>query len=163
MMPEFNVAIQIDDAYASKVDSLSIQQAVNTTVQLHSHRVSDGSVAVTITDNQTVAHLNAEYRGVDAPTDVLSFENVPDFDFPSLDPAMTNFLGDIVIAFPVAQAQAEARGHSPQEELILLTVHGMLHLFGFDHDTDTRRSKMWMAQHEVMSRLGLNHVQPTED
>jgi probable rRNA maturation factor len=75
---------------------------------------------------------------------------------------MLGYLGEIVIAYPVAQAQAQAAGHTVQAEITLLAVHGLLHLFGFDHDTPENKKKMWAAQHQVMAGLGLAHVQPTE-
>jgi probable rRNA maturation factor len=115
-----------------------------------------------VTDNDTLRELNEQYRGVDAPTDVLSFENLPDPDFPELDKVITDNLGDIIIAYPVAQAQALASGHTPQDEITLLAVHGFLHLLGFDHDTPANRQVMWDIQAQTMAELGLAHVQPTE-
>jgi probable rRNA maturation factor len=109
-----------------------------------------------------VQQLNAQYRGIDAPTDVLSFENTPDPDFPELDETEAGHLGDIIIAYPVAEAQAMAAGHTAQQEVILLAVHGLLHLLGFDHDTSENKEKMWQTQRQIMVELGLEHVQPTE-
>jgi probable rRNA maturation factor len=72
-------------------------------------------------------------------------------------------LGDVTIAFPVAQTQAQAAGHSSIAELTLLAVHGTLHLLGFDHNTSAAKERMWTAQHQIMTELGLEHIQPTED
>jgi probable rRNA maturation factor len=116
-----------------------------------------------MTDKATLQQLNQQYRGLNVPTDVLSFENVPDPDFPAMDEDLLGYLGEIVIAYPVAQAQALAAGHTVQAEITLLAVHGLLHLLGFDHDTPQSKNKMWAAQHQVMAELGLAHVQPTEN
>lgn len=115
-----------------------------------------------ITDSAAVQQLNRQYRGIDAPTDVLSFENRPDPDFPNLEPAIGHYLGDIIIAYPVAKAQADATGHLVMEEIILLAIHGALHLLGFDHDTSQNKDKMWAAQGHIIDKLGLASIQPTE-
>ena len=90
------------------------------------------------------------------------FGNVPDPNFPNNRGLTEPYLGDIVIAYPVAEAQALAATHTPSEEVVLLTVHGLLHLLGFDHDTPEHKAAMWAAQADIMSRLDLDHVQPTE-
>jgi probable rRNA maturation factor len=116
-----------------------------------------------VTDSETIKELNQQYRGINAPTDVLSFENIPDPDFPEVDQAASGYLGDIIIAYPVAEAQALAAGHAPQDELILLAVHGLLHLLGFDHETSENKQQMWDIQQRIMTELELAHVQPTEN
>ena len=63
---------------------------------------------------------------------------------------------------PVAEKQAVVGGHAVLEEVLLLTVHGTLHLLGFDHNTQVNKEKMWAAQGQVMAELGLAHVLPTE-
>jgi probable rRNA maturation factor len=150
---------QIDAPFVGQVQADQLVQAVQITLEQFSN--SDAAmVTLVITDSDTVQSLNRQYRNVDAPTDVLAFANPPDPDFPDLD---RQHLGDVIIAYPVAQNQALARGHSPMEELILLAVHGTLHLLGFDHDTSVQKKKMWAAQEEVMVSLGLVHIQPSED
>ncbi|HRV92115.1 MAG TPA: rRNA maturation RNase YbeY [Anaerolineae bacterium] len=155
--------IQIDDEFTTEVNASLLQEALRSASQLLSERIPPPStLTITITNNDMVAALNQQYRGVNAPTDVLSFENVPDPDFPAHDPELASYLGDVVIAFPVAQSQAEASGHTPQEEITLLAVHGLLHLLGLDHDTPTHKTEMWAVQQKLMAHLGLAHVQPTE-
>jgi len=154
------IYFQVDPPFAAHVATEPIEKALQATATLLKKDV--GSIGVTITDNPAIQHLNYQYRGVDMPTDVLSFENSPDPDFPDVDPSVSRHLGDIVIAYPTARAQAEASGHSPQDEVILLAVHGALHLLGFNHDTPQNKEKMWAAQQQIMAKLGLAHVQPTE-
>ncbi|MBI1877337.1 MAG: rRNA maturation RNase YbeY [Chloroflexi bacterium] len=162
-----DVIFQIDELFQPQVNPEQIEQALRLTLDFFnqtsgSNPVNAGSVTVVVTGNDAIQELNAQYRGIAAPTDVLSFANTPDPDFPELDEATAGHLGDIIIAFPVAQAQAVTGGHTPQDELTLLAAHGFLHLLGFDHDTPANKKIMWAAQAQVMAELGLAHVQPTE-
>jgi probable rRNA maturation factor len=158
------ILFQIDDAFMDEIDIDRLQKALLAVLQQFGEgRSAETHLTLSVTDSETVQQLNTEYLGIDAPTDVLSFENVPDPDFPEVDPEEANYLGDVVIAYPVAHSQAEARGHSLMDEVTLLAIHGTLHLLGFDHDTAEHKAKMWSAQAQVMTGLGLAHVQPTED
>jgi probable rRNA maturation factor len=110
-------------------------------------------MTIVLTDDAQLQELNREYLGVDAPTDVLSFpaaEADPETGAP--------YLGDILISIPRAMQQAEAAGHSIEAEVQLLVVHGTLHLLGHDHAKAQEKARMWKAQAEVMSKLGLSHV-----
>lgn len=155
---EFDIQIEAD--FIDKISPLSIEQALKTT--LRRREITATTLSVIITDTETVRQLNQQYRGIDAPTDVLSFGNTPDPDFPTAAPFMEPHLGDLIIAYPVAEAQAQTAGHPPAAEVVLLTVHGTLHLLGFDHDTPERRTEMWRVQQEIMIDLNLGHIQPTE-
>lgn len=159
-----DIFFQIDEPFQALIEPEPLEKAVQWTLQFFgkSSASSVNSMTIVITDNDTVQQLNAQYRGIDAPTDVLSFENTPDPDFPELDETEAGHLGDIIIAYPVAEAQAMAAGHTAQNEVILLAVHGLLHLLGFDHDTSENKEKMWQTQRQIMVELGLGHVQPTE-
>ena len=152
--------IQIDEPFTANIKPAGIEEALSLTFQLFS--TNPGStVSVVVTDSETVQQLNRNYRGIDAPTDVLSFDNVPDPDFPGAE--AWPHLGDIIIAYPVAEHQAAAGGHTVLEEILLLTVHGTLHLLGFDHNTPANKAEMWAAQNQVMTQLNLAHIQPTEN
>lgn len=158
------ILFQIDDAFVDEVNTDRLEVALLAALrQFGKGRPAETYLTLSVTGSETVQQLNAEYLGINAPTDVLSFENVPDPDFPEVDPEEANYLGDVVIAYPVARSQAEARGHSLMDEVILLAVHGTLHLLSFDHDTTEHKAEMWAAQAQVMAELGLAHVQPTED
>lgn len=160
------IDFQIDKLFQAQVEPEALERALSLTWtgfgNASASQAVDPSLTLVITDNAVMQELNAQYRGIDAPTDVLSFENRPDPEFPELDEAERSHLGDIVIAYPLAQAQALAAGHPPQAEIILLAVHGLLHLLGFDHDTPEHKQKMWQAQGQIMTELGLARVQPTE-
>jgi probable rRNA maturation factor len=124
------------------------------------HQAAPQPVDLTIqlTDDQQLHHLNRDFLGVDAPTDVLSFpagETDPETGL--------LYLGDIAISVPRALVQAEAAGHDLQAELQLLTVHGVLHLLGHDHADLEEKAQMWQAQAEILAGLGLPGIRIQED
>lgn len=111
--------------------------------------VEDAELSVRLIDEQEMRTLNRKYAGHDETTDVLSF------DSGDRDPETgATYLGDVVIAPTVAIAAAAAGGHGLREELGLLTVHGVLHLLGFDHDQPESKQQMWQAQNRILARLG---------
>lgn len=119
-------------------------------------------VSVMFTDDEEIHELNRLHRGVDRPTDVLSFplfeydENgditEDDLDF---NPNGEMILGDIVISLETASRQAQEYGHSFEREIGFLTVHSMLHLFGYDHMTPEDEAEMFGYQREILERMGL--------
>ena len=107
-------------------------------------------VSVTFTDNEGIRALNAEHRGIDRPTDVLSF--------PLFEEGMggTRMLGDIVLSLEKCEAQAEEFGHSFRRECAFLTVHSTLHLLGYDHETGEEDEKdMRERQSKIVTAMGL--------
>jgi len=109
-----------------------------------------GELSIRLTQEETMRALNARFAGDDHATDVLSFPA------PADDPARTErYFGDIALAVSVAQVQAERGGHSVRSELALLTIHGVLHLLGYDHASQDERRRMWQAQREILVRLGI--------
>jgi len=125
-------------------------------------QVSDGEVSVVLVDDATMQQYNAQYRGVDKTTDVLSFSMLEGEDGEAEDENdagaqehMPRLLGDILISMPRVQAQAEEYGHSFRRELGFLVVHGFLHLLGYDHDTPEAEQAMFSRQEQVLASLGL--------
>ena len=109
-------------------------------------------VAVRVTDSRSVRKLNRRFRGEDVATDVLSFNT----DFDGLRrPDGSADLGEIVIALPVAARGARERAVSLSEELALLTVHGTLHLLGFDHEEAEEEQEMKQLERVALRRAGL--------
>ena len=107
-----------------------------------------GSVfSITFVSDEKIWELNKTYRNVDRPTDVISFafEDNPD-EFA----LSTRVLGDIFISIPRMQEQAVFYGHSEKRELSFLTVHGLLHLLGYDHMTKEDEQKMFSLQEEIL-------------
>lgn len=120
----------------------------------------DSEVSLSLVDDERIHELNREYRGVDSPTDVLSFalreesEEEPEISTGEFELA-DDLLGDIIISVPRAREQAMEYGHSLARELVYLAVHGTLHLMGYDHEQDEERRAMRLKEEEVMARLGL--------
>lgn len=102
-----------------------------------------GGVSLLFTDDETIRSLNSRYRSVDKATDVLSFPSGED-----------DFLGDIAISVPRARQQAEQYGHTAEREVAFLTVHAMLHLFGYDHEDDAGEAAMRRRQREILKTAG---------
>jgi probable rRNA maturation factor len=135
--------------------------------------VTEGEVALTFVDDEAIRELNQQYRGIDKPTDVLSFSMQEDgedeiqiiygdaaeeesFEGEATDgEAFIEPLGDIIISVPRAIAQAEEYGHSVERELGFLFVHGFLHLIGYGHQTAEEEKAMFAKQEEVLQKAGL--------
>lgn len=128
----------------------------------------EAEVNLLLTDNEQIRQINQEYRGIDTPTDVLSFpvvEYVTPGDFTNLEEASPDcfhpetgelLLGDIVISLERAKAQAEEYGHSLLRELAFLTAHSMFHLFGYDHMEDEEQRVMEEKQNKVLELLQIH-------
>jgi len=143
------IAVRADSAYRKKIDSRRLREAAQKTLA-HESAPSRAEITLVITGNDEIRDLNRKYRGVDAPTDVLSFgEAEADARF-----VQAAYLGDVVISYPRAVAQAATAGHSVADELLLLAVHGVLHLLGHDHAGRAEKRKMWAAQEEILNELG---------
>ncbi|MCA9972526.1 MAG: rRNA maturation RNase YbeY [Anaerolineales bacterium] len=153
-MSEFEIDIQVEfDVPAATV--ARVKTAVLATLW-QQKAVPPLVLSCLLTDDAQVQQLNREFRGVDGPTDVLSFPAGEPM------PGMDTYLGDIAVSVPYAERQAAAAGHRMAEELQLLAIHGVLHLLGHDHDTPEAKAAMWAAQTAVLTNLGLEHVKPTE-
>ena len=113
----------------------------------------EAALCVVITDDAEIQSLNAQFRGVDAPTDVLAFADEPTEQTFIAAPDEPPYLGDVIVSFPRARVQAAAEGHSTAAELRLLIVHGVLHLLGHDHATPDEQARMWARQDAVLSTL----------
>jgi probable rRNA maturation factor len=112
-------------------------------------KASGADLTIVVTDDEQIQDLNRQFLGIDAPTDVLSFpSDEPDPDSGAI------YLGDVILSFPRALAQAGAGGHSVRDELQLLVVHGVLHLLGYDHAEDADKAEMWALQAEILKQLG---------
>lgn len=130
-----------------------VRRAVLTVGELYG--VMDAEVSVTLTDDAHIHVLNRDYRGVDRPTDVLSFALTESEEPAIIDAPCGVVLGDLVISLERAATQAEEYGHSFLRELSFLTVHGMLHLLGYDHIEEEDRLEMEEEQGHVMDVLGI--------
>ena len=113
----------------------------------------DGSaqVDVTLVDNELIHKINLEQRGIDAPTDVLSFPLGENGEFEINPETGEKLIGNIVLSLEQAQRQAEEFGHSLERELSYLTVHSILHLLGYDHLDEGPMKKQMRAREEAIA------------
>ncbi len=111
-------------------------------------------LSLVITDDKGIRALNRQYRGIDAPTDVLSFSLLPPRGEP-VQPSADGVLrlGDIVISYERVLAQAEEFGHSARQEMGLLFVHGLLHILGYDHEQEAAARVMEEREEEYLRRV----------
>ncbi len=120
---------------------------------------NDAEVSVTFVDDEGIRKINNKFRGMDKPTDVLSFPLL-DYEGESEEPffdELCHNLGDIVISLERAMAQANEFGHSFEREVAFLTAHSMLHLLGYDHElSEEDDADMRARQNDIMERLGLS-------
>ncbi len=145
----YEIQVQNEAGYA--VDEARLREAATAALDRH-HAAPDTALSIVLTNDDAIRDLNRRYRAVDSPTDVLSFPAAaPPVQIPGEPP----YLGDLVIAYPYAIAQAERERHAPGESLALLVVHGTLHLLGYDHDTRANRAAMWSAQASILDALGI--------
>lgn len=124
----------------------------------------EAEVNLLLTDDEGIRMMNKEFRGIDSPTDVLSFPMIHyemAGDFSNLEADADNFnpdtgevvLGDIILNTERVKRQAESFGHSERREFAFLIVHSMLHLFGYDHMTEEEASVMEQVQREILEEM----------
>jgi probable rRNA maturation factor len=113
-------------------------------------------VAVLLCDDATIAALNAQWRGREEPTNVLSFPAPPASDLGAPDPSAAVHLGDIAIACETVVREARERGRTVSQHLAHLAVHGFLHLLGYDHQTDEEAEDMEALEREILATLGIS-------
>jgi probable rRNA maturation factor len=128
-----------------------VERAVKMALQTE-RKSLDYEVSVSFVTNEEIHKLNREYRGVDRPTDVLSFPlDEEDEVFGEMDV----LLGDIVISMETAMEQAKEFGHGLTREVVYLTVHSMFHLMGYDHEAEDEKEVMREREKTVLKELGV--------
>lgn len=137
-------------------DETAMQTVVSRALNAASDELGLGTgnpseVSLLFTDNDTIKGLNAQWRAKDKPTNVLSFPAFP------LKPGMAlmPLLGDIVLAFETVQSEAKQE-HKPFDDHVShLVVHGLLHLLGYDHETDAEADEMEGLERKILARLAI--------
>ena len=115
--------------------------------------VDRSEISVTFVDMEEIHQLNLDYRGVDSPTDVLSFPQFDDLNDLPEDGEIA--LGDVVICKQKAEEQAEEFGHSFEREIMYLFVHSVLHLLGYDHMEEEEKAEMRAKEESVMEQINV--------
>lgn len=144
---QINVLIEHGGADVEAIDLVGLA----TFVLQHLEYPETTDVSLTFVTNERIHELNRDYRGIDRPTDVLSFEcdNIP-FEDEDISEAAEFELGDVIIATDVARAQTQEFGTTFEEEITLLTVHGLLHLCGYDHIEDDEAEIMEALEEKLI-------------
>ena len=157
-----HVALRIDDAVWKK-ELPGIGKLVNTAAKAAWKAGNTGDfklpvisaeVSVLLTNDEAVRVLNKTYRGIDRPTNVLSFAALDDKDEPVVDPML---LGDIVVAFETMKHEAEEQNIPPKDHLFHLIIHGVLHLIGYDHMTEDDAAIMESLEIEILAQNGMEN------
>ena len=127
-----------------------IKIVLNKTIEVE--KLKSVNFNVIIVDNEYIHKLNKEYRGIDRPTDVISFalEDSKDIEYEDF-----RLLGDIYISLDRAKEQAEEYGHSFKREICFLAVHGLLHLLGYDHMEKEEEEIMFKKQEEILKLVNI--------
>ncbi len=133
--------VEVQNEFDYIIDAQALIRAAYLVLTEHEIR-PESEMTIVISNNERVAALNQQFRGFDAPTDVLSF--------PSNEGL---YLGDIIIAYAYTRNEAQCIGFSLKQTMMMLVVHGTLHLLGYDHDTPDNREIMWRIQNEILQRL----------
>ena len=134
---------------------ISIRKGISKTLEYENFPYP-AEVSVTLCDEEYIHSLNLQYRGVDKPTDVLSFPLYDNGKFPPDECLICATLGDIVISVPRAREQAHQIGHSFLREVVFLAVHSTLHLLGYDHERSDDEDKLQCRiQKEIIKSLDI--------
>jgi probable rRNA maturation factor len=135
------------------IPEMRMREAITSALDLHEIDPAT-TLTVVVTDDVHVRDLNRQFRGIDTPTDVLSFpaDPLPERTPDTIDEETeAPYLGDLIIAYPYTQQQALEADHELDDELVLLVVHGTLHLLGYDHDSAENEADMWATQAELLT------------
>ena len=148
------MSIEINNESVIPVDEVALQR-LSTYALDHLHVHPDAELAIVLVDEGAMEQLHRQWMDEPGPTDVLSFPM--DELRPGTEESMTpaGLLGDIVLCPQVAISQAETAGHSPLDEMLLLTTHGILHLLGFDHAEPDEEKEMFGIQREILTGFDL--------
>lgn len=163
-LAEGPIVLQAAAPYADLLPTARLLLAAE--VALAQAGFATGEMSLVIAGDEMLRQLNHDYRGIDAPTDVLSFSSQEESSEVEgtfvQTPEAEAYLGDVIISYPTAARQAESAGHPIADELCLLAVHGTLHLLGYDHATAAEEAAMWDVQAAALAVLGITVEVPRQ-
>jgi probable rRNA maturation factor len=143
------VSIEVNNESSVEVDETALLRLASSALDfLHVH--PDAELAIVLVDEAAMEQLHVQWMDEPGPTDVLSFPMDELRPGTEDSPTPAGLLGDVVLCPQVAEAQAQTAGHSTQEELLLLTTHGILHLLGFDHADAEEEREMFGIQRDIL-------------
>ena len=156
-MSSLDLSLLIEPPYRDKLDAALIEKAVSCALEEEGARYAT-EVSVAVTGDEAVAELNERFRGKEGTTDVLSFAmtggEVGEGGFVS-PPSGKQDLGEVIISYPQAQRQAEGLGHETKDEIAFLTIHGVFHLLGYDHEVVSEAELMREMETRALGKMGI--------
>lgn len=144
-------AISLQNIQRYPVDEAGLRQAAATVLKLQ-RADAQAQLTIVITDNATLRRLNLTYRQERGETDILSFPAGPS----PVAGGDGRYLGDILIAYPYAKRVAKSSNLNLESALRMLVAHGVLHLLGYDHDSEAAKEAMWRAQAAALDSIGID-------
>ncbi|MBW7459574.1 rRNA maturation RNase YbeY [Paenibacillus sepulcri] len=151
--------VEIPEAFLGRLEELLLLAG-------EAEGLTEGEVTLSFVDDEEIHQLNRDYRGIDRPTDVLSFamqehtdeelDIIYDIEEEDVPLPLDGMLGDIIISAERAKLQSLEYGHSLERELGFLFVHGFLHLIGYDHQDEASEAIMTKKQEDVLRQAGLH-------
>ncbi|MSQ32189.1 MAG: rRNA maturation RNase YbeY [Dehalococcoidia bacterium] len=155
--PHLKVIIGFQARHPYKPDEGLLKKAAQSAVKA-AGVTSSVEMGISVTGDSAIRRLNSKYRGLDEVTDVLSFGLRDGDKFPASPDGILR-IGDVVLAYPTCKKQALEHGHTADEEAALLTIHGTLHLLGYDHEASTAEAvRMKKAERVALKSIGLPNL-----
>ena len=150
------INVLIDEGFEEHLDAGWLQ-GIGEQVLTLEEADPEAELSLVITSQERVRELNRNYRGKDAPTDVLAFSTLPTAGEPFVAPPDGRLhLGEVIVSYPQTVVQAGEEGHSTEKEIAILVTHGVLHLLGYGDETPELKKQMQAREQVILSRLGID-------
>jgi len=150
------VQLQADLPEPDRINPKKLEQAAIQVLEME-NAAADSMISIVVSTDEHMQEMNKQYRGIDAPTDVLSFPSEP---MPQGIDEDEGYLGDIIVSLPYLARRVAQEQRSLHDELALMVVHGTLHLLGYDHDTAETQQAMWAVQAAALKALAIDLIVP---
>ena len=147
------MSITVMNRSSTRMPARPLQRAARSALKREG--VTRAEVSIVLTGDDEIQRLNRQYRSIDKPTDVLSFplRSAQSADSAPAIPGLAEPLGDVVVSVDTATRQAQEHAHSLEDELSLLVIHGILHLLGYDDETESGAEMMRSKEQEALREL----------
>jgi probable rRNA maturation factor len=149
------INILIEEEYKGKITRTWLSEIARKV--LTAEKTGDSvELGILLTDQRKIQELNRKYRNIDKPTDVLSFFMIPEkglADAFVAPPDNIRHMGEVIISYPQAKIQAKERKHTIKKEVAILTIHGVLHLLGYDHEDLNDEKAMRARESDILDYL----------
>jgi probable rRNA maturation factor len=155
-IPPATEVLVVADCWAAEADADAvIHRAIEAASAMVDSDTSDAELAIMLTDDAGIRTLNQNWRGIDKPTNVLSFPALQPPEGVDEPDDMPRMLGDIAIAYETTRREAGEEEKSFSNHLSHLAIHGFLHLVGYDHEKDDEAEEMEALEREILATLGI--------